>query len=155
MDVVGSALARHGDVAGVVETALRFLCSESTAEAHVPVLMPHVGAAVSAMARHSDAASVVEAGLCFLRNLVDVDAMQPALLTHADVVVSVMSRLVDHGGVAMQGVYVLYTLSLQDAHKPVLRAAGVEAAVRAAVARHGDADDGNVKRFGDLLLAAL
>ena len=135
VDVVVSAMTRHGDVAAVVEACLAYLANEAAEAENVEALVSHVDAVVSAMSRHSDVEAVMEQGLLFLATEATAAENRAALMAHVDAVVSVMA----HGDVAAvvaRGLSFLHNLAFAPANRVPLMA-HVDMVV-SAMARHGD-----------------
>ena len=156
---VGSAMSAmngHLDVADIVEAGLGFFDSLSSDESSSGELMAQVDDVVAAMACHVNDADVVERGVHFLFCQSSVEENCIALAVHAAAVVSAIGLHAENEYISMHGIYFLYNLSTTEDNLPVLQAVpGVAAAVRAGVDRHGTADDGELKEFGDTLLAKL
>ena len=98
---------------------------------------------------------VVEQGLRFLCNLAGRVENRSRLIEYGNSIVTAMTVYPDSDRVAFFGVSCLYALSLVPANVPLMQENGVAAVVTTAVARHGAFEDGNVKRFGERLLAKL
>ena len=77
------------------------------------------------------------------------------LMAHVGAVISAMARHGGSGPLCQQGLYFIFNLSGARVNIPLLKAAGVAAAVRPVIARHGSVDGGDVKMIGEVLLSRV
>ena len=156
MELLGSLLSGAAmTTAAVAQWAIALCWRLAQIDEYKSILMVHVGAAMSAMARHGDVAAVAEYGLQFLVNEAFVDENRVPLMAHVGAAMSAMARHASCGSVCRYGLYFISSLSEVQVNVPALKAAGVAAAVRPVIARHGSVDDGGVKRFGEVLLSRV